>query len=141
MSKKKKVVHNKWMRDLIPDHFTDLDYLFEETLFEGLIFFWEKDGGEASLELNSHPWDEEGFYWSPERKVCYDLMKAAYEWGKTRHESEPEYPDVGDNWLKTIRTDAYDEAVKIANEKMAKWEEEKDTHVTNILKYRKYLWT
>lgn len=139
---KKKAVQNKWMRDLIPDHFTDLDYLFEETLFEGLIFFWEQDGGKESLELNSQPWEDNGFFhWSPERKECYDLMKAAYEWGKTRHESEPEYPSLGDDWKTTFRTEAYGDAVKIANEKLVKWEEEKDTHVTNILKYRKYLWT
>ena len=40
---------NKWARKDIPRQFTDVDNIFETTLFNGLIFFWEEDHGEETL--------------------------------------------------------------------------------------------
>jgi hypothetical protein len=35
-----------------------LEFIFEDVLFAGLIFFWEKDSGKESLEYNSVPWED-----------------------------------------------------------------------------------
>ena len=136
------VVQNKWMRDLIPAEFCDVDYLIEETMFEALIFFWEQDNGKESLEHNSLPWDESGpFGWNPERKVCYDAMLDAYTWAITRSVSEPKPPSVGRDWVRGIKTQEYSDAAAVYRVEQEKWDAEKDKHLFNILKYRKYLWS
>lgn len=112
--------NNQQLRDLIPDHFSDIDYLFEEVLFSGLIFFWEKDGGEASLEYNSRPWPECPDLQTFEHKEVYDYMKEAYSFAKKRAQLLEE------------------ESLTIEDEE---YNYELDRHLENILKYRKYLQT
>ena len=145
MTKKKAVKQNQWLRDLIPEHFADLDTIFEDVLFNGLIFFWEQDGGGESLEYNSKPWDEEDggpFKWDNSRKECYDAMKAAYEWGKTRAESEPKAPEMPEGrWDTGFNSPQYTTACKAYWAKQKRWEAERDKHMLNIIKYKGHLWT
>lgn len=145
MTKKKAVKQNQWLRDLIPEHFADLDTIFEDVLFNGLIFFWEQDGGGESLEYNSKPWNEEDggpMLWDERRKECYDAMKAAYEWGKTREESEPKAPDLPEDYLtKGLNNPEYSAACKEYWKAQERWEAERDMHMLNIIKYKGHLWT
>jgi hypothetical protein len=126
-------LQNNWLRNLIPDEFTDLDYLFEEVLFEGLIFFWEEDNGEEMLSNYTLYTEEEGFQ---ARKECFDAMLAAYEWAKPRKKMEPKAPSVHD-----IGSDAYLKRAEKYWEKEIAWKEEKTKHLLNIVKYRGQLWS
>lgn len=145
MTKKKAVKQNQWLRDLIPEYFVDLDTIFEDVLFNGLIFFWEQDGGGESLEHNSKPWDTEEcgpFKWDNSRKECYDAMKAAYEWGKTREESRPKAPEIpAERWENVFASDEYGKACIAYENELKRWEAERDTHMLNIIKYKGHLWT
>lgn len=118
---------NKWARKGIPRQFTDVDCIFENTLFNGLIFFWEEDHGEETLRYQFEA-ERDDFCdadkWNERIAVCkevYVAMNNAYAWAKIR---EREYDKLGVDWEKE------EELV------------ETDTlHLTNIIKYRKYLWT
>lgn len=104
---------NKWARKIIPRHFTDVDYLYEEILFAGLIFFWEKDNGE---EVTRYQWDRERDEYDTDegiakRKEVYDALKEAYEWAKIRRSLidnvtdfrvEQEYIDKDTKYLLSI---------------------------------------
>lgn len=120
------VKQNEWLRKLVPDEFTDVDVIFENVLFEGLIFFWEKDGGQESLHHNSIPWEDEFLKWTEDRRECYVAMKAAYEWAKTYKDAEPV---VSLSELEDYRV------------RMQTWEDTTSEHLLNIIKYRNYLWT
>lgn len=107
---------NKWARDAIPNHFSDVDAIFEDVLFNGLIFFWEKDRGEEALRLQyEYPWNEMGpkaVEYQDHNRGVYNAMLEAYNWAKTRKHA--------------LETLDYDEDTK---------------HLQNIIKYRKYLWS
>ena len=116
------VSKNEWALKSIPRTFSDVDYIFEEVLFNGLIFFWEEDGGESSLR---YQWDRElDEYDSPERieqcKEIYEQILAAYNWAK-------------------IRKSEYDKLMSYTKEQDLKSKD--DEHLSVIVKYRSHLWT
>lgn len=127
-------LQNNWLRNLIPDEFTDLDYLFEEVLFEGLIFFWEEDNGDEELGNYTLYTEEEGFQ---ARKECFDAMLAAYEWAKPRKTMQPLPPP----YEVLPNKERYMQLAEVYYQANQKWEAERDLHVLNIVKYRKYLWS
>ncbi|QDJ96292.1 hypothetical protein Xoosp13_105 [Xanthomonas phage Xoo-sp13] len=133
-------LQNEWLRKLVPDEFSDVDYLFETVLFEGLIFFWEKDRGLETLEFNADPqsWEDSNCDgWSQERVDCFEAMKAAYEWAKARDSTEPQPPPY-----ELVRDkEQYMKLADVYQQDLQKWDAEKDLHVLNIVKYRKYLWS
>lgn len=128
-----KKLQNNWLRNLIPDEFTDLDYLFEEVLFEGLIFFWEEDNGEEELSNYTLYTEEEDFQ---SRKECFDAMLAAYEWAKPRKKMEPQAPTPTNLGSEEYRK----RAVQYLEAERA-WKEETTKHMLNIVKYRGQLWS
>lgn len=113
--------HNRWATKVVPRTFSDVDYIFAEVLFAGLVFFWEEDNGEESFRFQ---WECEDEYTSEERRAeykrVYELVKAAYDWAKIR------------------RTE---------DEKVKTWQEQEsvhaldDKHLETIVKYRRWLWT
>lgn len=113
---------NRWATKSIPRTFSDVDYIFEEVLFNGLIFFWEKDNGESSMR---YQWDRELDEYDSsehitERKEIYEKILAAYNWAK-------------------IRKSEYDSLMDYNKEQKLNLKD--DEHLSVIIKYRSHLWT
>lgn len=114
---------NKWARAAIPRTFRDVDGIYEDVLFNGLVFFWEEDDGEQSMRRQ---WDRKlDEYDSQERieesRLVYETLKKAYDWAKVRQEKyESAYCDF---------------------EKEEEYAEIDTVHLSNIIKYRQYMWT
>lgn len=118
----------QWARKVIPRTWSDVDDIFTNVLFAGLIFFWEKDGGGESLECQCTAWDDVPIITPEERassnadnKRIYDILLAAYNWAKIREaefDKEP-YDYHHEERLHDLDTQ----------------------HLKNIIEYRRYLWT
>lgn len=130
----------KWLTAKIPLTFCDKDWLFETTLFEGLIHFWEEDGGEESTrfqyEVCEPGTEQRADTWStPEqRKERYELyrriyfcMDRAYRWAKVRDQ-------IWEDFHRNSPMEDY--------QKQEENLEMQDTlFMQDIIHYRKYLWT
>lgn len=115
---------NRWVNEVVPRHFADVDYIFEDVLFAGLVHFWEKDRGEETLRYQWECDPDEFMMSSDHQAHCrevYDIAKAAYDWAKVRKQKHDD-----------VRLDWKEEQDLIA---------EDTKHLQNIIKYRKYLWS
>lgn len=127
----------KWLTAKIPLTFCDKDWLFETTLFEGLIHFWEEDNGEESTRFQYEICDptsgmyDQDYGSEAQKKERYELyrriyfcMDRAYRWAKVRDQ---------------VWEDLYSSPwSKDAEENLNM----QDTlFLTDIIHYRKYLWT
>lgn len=140
---------NEWAIKAIPEHFSDLDYIFESVIMAGLIFFMEEDNGMEELEHNSVPWDVDTDDWDPQRKVVYDTMMAAYEFFKNIETHRPVAPHLtptyesceDSNLSKVIFSDTDKELVREHVKKSKEFNHTKNEHLGNVFKYRRYLWS
>lgn len=123
---------HKWIHDIIGDSWHDKDWIIEKIMYGALIQYWEPDGenGEAVLR---YQWEAEYDGQSDDRRTecknAYTHIKAAYDWAKKRdaeYEAIYDDPDVG-----------WEEHNRLENQ----FHEEDNEHLSNILKYRKYMWT
>ena len=120
---------NKWARKDIPKTFSDVDYIYEKVLFNGLIFWWEDDGGESEIRHQfEYDYSDDGFI-SPEAienrkqyyKTMYNELHEAYIWAILR------------DW-------AYEEA-NFDYKLTERYNEVDTTHLIAIIKYRPAMWT
>lgn len=122
------ISQNQWARKSIPRHFADVDGVFEEVLFNGLISYWEDDNGEETLRYQFEYEDvhyEESPFTNEEirekSREIYAHMLAAYEWAKIRKQ---EYESLGYDYNQESELIAID-----------------TRHLLNIITHRKYLWS
>lgn len=119
----------RWLTKKIPRTFRDIDDLMETCVFACLVAYWEDDRGEETIryqfqcEYDNYTQDVDKRI--AEYKDVYDKMKAAYEWAKIR---EQEYE-------KLFIVDGY------GFEYEQQLIETDSLHLSNIIKYRKYLWS
>ncbi len=116
---------NKWATKVIPRTFSDKDYIYEEIMFAGLIDFWDHDDGEKTLRYQWEHASVDGEAPDEERydsyKEVYEGLKAAYDWAKVR---QAKYDNLGTSWK--------EEQVLIETDTL---------HLSNLVKWRKYMWT
>lgn len=140
----------KFLTDIIPRYFTDIDYLIEELTFACLINFWEKDCGEASMRNQYTMFDDESCFiedgWPIEKinlykiknKQTYDELLEAYNWAKSRTKYTD---DITDKLYTSYGTSEWNTVCNWYHIEEAKCIE-KDTEMLHIIvKYRKLLWT
>jgi len=134
MTKKKKL-ENNWLRELIPDRFSDLDYLYASVLYKGLVFFWTKDDGEKTLRYQwehveqmraeqdadylseTKSWDDRYDHF----KIIYDELAEAYTWAT-----------------------GFDDRMNRSYDSIKERQREReldDKHLANIIKHRCSMWT
>jgi len=131
----------------LPPTWCDKSELIRESLFQLIVDFvdkeepflhidWDSDDGHKSAQnciIQSYKWVT---------KVRPELIekssKMLHEWGEKSNENAKEQ---GVSWFEHISTPETDEMIKVYHALEEKIEMTDDKILTNIIKYRGYLWT
>ena len=123
---------HKWIHDIIGDTWHDKDWIIEKVMYGALIHYWEPDGENGEVQLR-YQWEADYEGQSEDRRAecknVYNHLKSAYDWAKKRDAVYNRMwgdPVIG--WEEYERLESL-------------FHEEDDKHLTNILKYREYMWT
>jgi hypothetical protein len=128
----------KWLFDALGRNRVDMDFIFETTLFEGIIHFWETEGGEQVIRSKYEEIEgpipgkalkeenQEAF--NHRRKVYSDIFNC-YSWAKRR---QIIWDSIYLNWNGTVQELCAEED---------KLNAEDLYYMTEILKYRNHLRT
>jgi len=126
---------NKWVKKAIGNQWHDLDYVYEEILFAGIINYVE---GEKCFER---------VLWkSPEEKATKKKILEIYNWAKTGRDKfkknvDSAYPEVDLDNLFNVDTDSYNKLYGKVN-KLEEELRDKDTeYLVWLVKNRSVLWT
>lgn len=123
----------KWLFDALGRNRVDMDFIFETTLFEGIIHFWETEGGEQVIRskyeeiegpVSGTPSKKSYQEEYAKRRLAYSEISECYSWAKRRHVlwvAAFKHGDVQSNAEKMQAEDLY--------------------YMTQILKYRGMMWT